>query len=56
MVEVFGNLVVDVVVQISDLLREEHTPGTVSAWLLALLAWVVVHFEIKTQRRCGAPY
>ncbi len=54
MVEVFGNLVVDVIVQVSDLLREEHTPGIVSAGLLALLAWVVVHFGIETRRRCGA--
>ena len=54
MVEVFGNLVVDVVVLISDLLREEHTPGLVSAGLLALLAWVVVHFGIETRRRCRA--
>ena len=54
MVEVFGNLVVDVVVRISDLLREEHTPGLVSAGLLALLAWVVGHFGIETWRRCRA--
>ena len=54
MVEVFGNLVVDVVVRISDLLREEHTPGLVSAGLLALLAWVVGHFGIETRRRCRA--
>ena len=54
MVEVFGNFAVDVIVRISDLLREEHTPGLVSAGLLALLAWVVVHFGIETRRRCGA--
>lgn len=54
MVEVFGNLVVDVVVRISDLLREEHTPGLVSAGLLGLLAWVVCHFEFETWRRCRA--
>ena len=54
MVEVFGNLVVDVVIRFSDLLREEHTPGLVSAGLLALLFWVVSHFGIKTWWRCRA--
>lgn len=54
MVEVFGNLVVDVVVRISDLLREEYTPGLVSAALLALLLWVVGHFGFYTLRRCRA--
>ena len=54
MVEVFGNLVVDVIIRISDLLREKHTPGLVSAVLLGLLAWVVAHFGIETLRRCRA--
>ena len=54
MVEMFGNMVVDVVVRFSDLLRDEHTPGLVSAGLLALLFWVVGHFEIATWRRCRA--
>ena len=54
MVEVFGNLVVDVIVRTSDLLREEHTPGLVAAVLLGLLAWVIGHFGIETLRRCRA--
>lgn len=49
-----GNWVVDIVIRLSDSLREEHTPGLVSAGLLALLVWVVVHFEIKTWLRCRA--
>lgn len=54
MVEEFGNFVVGVVVQISDLLREEHTPGLVSVALLAVLVWAMFQFALKTWRRCGA--
>ena len=54
MFEEFGNFVVGVVVQISDLLREEHTPGLVSVALLAALVWAMFQFGLKTWRRCRA--
>lgn len=54
MVEAFGKLVVDIVIALSDLLREEHTPGLVSAALLALLVVVVLCYGYKTWRRCRA--
>ena len=53
MVEV-GNLVVGVIVQVSDLLREEHTPGIVAAGLVASLIGACVYLGIKTWRRCAA--
>ena len=54
MVEAFGKLVVDTIIAFSDLLREEHTPGLVSAALLALLVVVVLCYGYKTWRRCRA--
>lgn len=49
--EVIGNFVVDLVIRLSNLLREEHTPGLVSALLLLALVGAVVYFGIKTWRR-----
>ena len=49
-----GRFVVDVVIRFSDLLREEHTPGLVSAALLTLLVVIVVIYGYKTWRRCRA--
>lgn len=54
MVEEIGKYVVDIVIGASDLLREDHTPGLVSAGLLALLVVVVVCYGFKTWRRCRA--
>ncbi len=49
--EWFGNLVVEVVIGLSDLLREEHTPGVVSAGLVGWLVYSSAHFGIKTWQR-----
>lgn len=54
MYEGVGNAVVELVIGLSNLLREEHTPGLVSAMLGGWLVYAAVHFGSKTWRRCRA--
>ncbi len=49
--EAFGNFVVDLVIGLSDLLREEHTPGFVSAVLVVCLVGAGTYFGINMFRR-----
>ena len=49
-----GEHVVDAVVGLSDLLREEHTPGLVSAGLVILLFFALVVFGFKAWKRRAA--
>ena len=51
MFETVGKYVVDFVLGVSDLLRETHSPGVVSAVLVALLLLVVIFFGCQTFRR-----
>ena len=54
MFETLGSVVVEFVIRISDLLREEHLPGLVSASLVALLLLALAHVGWKTWKRSRA--
>ncbi len=54
MYESGGNLIVEVVIGMSDLLREKYMPGLVSAGLAVWLIYAMAHFYTKTLGRCRA--